>query len=274
VGDVLVGHPAIDAVTFTGSNAVGHSLQTRAVGVGKKVQLELGGKNPAIVMADANLDVAAEEISRSAFGGTGQKCTATSRVIVERAVVDELVERLSAHAASWRLGDPLDPDTTMGPLASEDQLRSVLGCFDIAHREGGRAVAGGGRPHGSLADGSFVHPTVLVDVAPNHIVAREEVFGPVVAVLPVDSFEEAVAVANDTAFGLSASLFTRELGRALQFSRESRSGVVKVNQGTSGTEYHVPFGGTKESGYGQREQGKAAREFFTQWKTVYVDRLP
>lgn len=276
IGDVLVTHPGIAAVTFTGSTPVGRSIQARAAAGGRKLQLELGGKNPAIVLADGDLDLAAEQISIGAFGATGQKCTATSRVIVERSVVAELVERLKAHAEGWTLGEPLDPITTMGPLASEDQLDTVLRYLQVAHDEGGRVVTGGGRPPsgGSLADGYFVNPTVLADVRPDHVVAQEEIFGPVAAVLPVESFDEALATANDTPFGLSASVFTNDLSKALRFTRESRTGIVRVNQGTSGQEYHVPFGGTKDSGYGQREQGKAAREFFTELKTVYLGIPP
>ncbi|HZC70647.1 MAG TPA: aldehyde dehydrogenase family protein [Jatrophihabitans sp.] len=270
VGEVIVRHPAVDAVTFTGSNEIGRGVQSVATREGKRVQLELGGKNPAIVLADADLDLAAEQISIGAFGASGQKCTATSRVVVERAVVDPLVERIQALADGWQLGDPLDPSTTMGPLASARQLETVVGLLDIADREGARVVAGGARPNGDLRDGYFVRPTVLVDVKPGATIAREEVFGPVVAVLPVDSFDEAIEVANDTRYGLSASVFTNDLTKALRFSEASRTGMVRVNTGTSGMEFYVPFGGTKESGFGPRELGKSAREFLTETKTVYL----
>jgi alpha-ketoglutaric semialdehyde dehydrogenase len=273
IGDVLVGHPDVAAVTFTGSTPIGQAIQVRAAGVGKKVQLELGGKNPAIVLAGADLDHAARQISIGAFGAAGQKCTATSRVIVERSVAAELVERVKEQAEEWVLGDPLDSDTTIGPVASAEQLETVLRYIDGAHQEGARAVAGGGRADGGLADGYFVRPTVFVDVEPSHAVVREEIFGPVAAVLPVDSYDEAVAEANNTPFGLTASLFTNDLSLALQFIREIRTGIVRVNQATSGIEYHVPFGGTKASGHGHRELGKAAREFFTETKTVYISGL-
>jgi acyl-CoA reductase-like NAD-dependent aldehyde dehydrogenase len=270
VGDVLVGHPAVAAVTFTGSNAVGRGIQARATAAGKKVQLELGGKNPAVVASDADLDLAARLVSLGAFGATGQKCTATSRVIVARPVVAEFVERLVEAARGWTLGDPLDPATSLGPLASAEQLDTVLGHLDVARRQGALAVTGGSRADGDLAEGYFVAPTVLTDVEPDHAVVREEVFGPVAAILAVDSYEEAVAAANDTVYGLSASLFTTNLAKAMRFVHDSRSGIVKINQPTSATEYHVPFGGTKDSSYGQREQGKAAREFFTETKTIYL----
>ncbi|NIK61414.1 aldehyde dehydrogenase family protein [Kribbella shirazensis] len=270
IGDILVTDPRVAAVTFTGSTPVGRTIQQRAVAAGKKVQLELGGKNPAIVLADADLERAAREISVAAFGATGQKCTATSRVLVERPVFDELVERLEAEAASWVLGDPLDANTTMGPVATAGQLDTVLGYLERARVEGARAVAGGSRADGALADGYFVAPTVLVDVERSHAVVREEIFGPVAAVLPVDSFADAVAEANNTPFGLSAGIFTADLSRALQFVEQSQAGIVRVNRSTSGVEYHVPFGGMKDSGYGQREQGKAAQDFFTESKTVYL----
>jgi alpha-ketoglutaric semialdehyde dehydrogenase len=273
IGDVLVTHPDVAAVSFTGSTPVGQAIQVRAAGAGKKVQLELGGKNPSVVLAGADLEHAARQISIGAFGASGQKCTATSRVIVERSVAAELTDRVKEHAGQWVLGDPLDAATTIGPVASDEQLQTVLGYIDRARQEGARAVAGGSRAEGALVDGYFVQPTVFVDVEPSHTIAREEIFGPVAAVLPVDSYEEAVAEANNTPFGLTASLFTNDLSLALRFTREIRTGIVRVNQATSGIEYHVPFGGTKASGHGHRELGKAAREFFTETKTVYISGL-
>jgi acyl-CoA reductase-like NAD-dependent aldehyde dehydrogenase len=271
VGDVLTTHRDVAAITFTGSNAVGRALQAKAAAKAKKVQLELGGKNPAIVLADADLDFAAEQVARGAFMATGQKCTATSRVIVERGVLSGIVERLAARAKEWTVGDPLDPATRIGPLVSSQQLDTVVGYMAKARHEGARAVAGGTRSEGALAEGYFVNPTVFVDVDPSHTIAREEIFGPVAAVVPVASFEEAIAVANDTPYGLSAAIFTNDLAKAHRFAQEIRAGVVKVNQETSGIEYHVPFGGVKESSSGSREQGKYAREFFTESKTVYIN---
>ncbi|HEX9269560.1 MAG TPA: aldehyde dehydrogenase family protein [Candidatus Limnocylindria bacterium] len=270
IGDVLTTHADVSAVTFTGSNAVGRALQAKAAAKGKKVQLELGGKNPAIVLADADLDFAAEQVARGAFMAAGQKCTATSRVIVDRGVAAELIDRLNARAEEWTVGDPLDPQTKIGPIVSSAQLESVLRYLDQARRDGARSSAGGARAGGALADGYFVQPTVFVDVAPEHTIAREEIFGPVAAILPVGSYEEAVALANDTPYGLSASIFTNDLAKAHRFAQDIRAGVVKVNQETAGIEYHVPFGGVKESSSGSREQGKAAREFFTESKTVYL----
>jgi alpha-ketoglutaric semialdehyde dehydrogenase len=270
IGEVLTTHEAVDAITFTGSNAVGRALQAKAVERGKKVQLELGGKNPAVVLADADLGLAAEHVARGAFLSAGQKCTATSRVIVEATVLTELQERLVGLAEGWKLGDPLESDTRVGPLVSEDQLKTVTDYLEIGASEGGKAVAGGSRAS-DLGDGYYVRPTVLADVDPQSRVAREEIFGPVAALLSAGSYEEAVALANDTPYGLSASVFTNDLSKALRFANDIRAGVVKINQESAGVEFQVPFGGMKESSSGSREQGKAASEFFTQWKTVYVD---
>jgi alpha-ketoglutaric semialdehyde dehydrogenase len=271
VGDTLVTRDRVEAVTFTGSNPVGRAIELRATGAGKKVQLELGGKNPAVVLADADLELAAEQVARGAFLSAGQKCTATSRVIVERRVLEELGDRLAALARSWPVGDPLDEKTKVGPLASKNQLETVSGYLDVAESEAARVLVGGGRPGGG---GYFVEPTVLADLPSNSRVVREEIFGPVAALLPASSYEEAVALANDTPFGLTAALFTRDLGKALRFSRDVRAGVVKVNQESAGLEFQAPFGGMRQSSSGSREQGKVARDFFTQWKTVYLDAPP
>jgi aldehyde dehydrogenase (NAD+) len=270
VGDVLVDSPGVAAVSFTGSNAVGRAIQLRAIAAGKKVQLELGGKNPAVVLADADLAHAAEQVARGAFLSAGQKCTATSRVIVEEPVFDEVAERLSAIAGAWRLGDPLADGTQVGPVASAAQLESVCGYLDVARDDGGSFLAGGVRADGA-GDGYFVQPSVVTGLPESSRVLREEVFGPVAALVRVGDFDEALAAANDTTFGLTAALFTSDLRRAHRFADEIRAGVVKVNQESAGLEFHVPFGGTKDSSSGSREQGKAAREFFTEWKTVYLD---
>ncbi len=273
VGNVLTTHEAIDAITFTGSNPVGRALQAEAIKHGKKVQLELGGKNPAVVLADANLDHAAEHVARGAFLSAGQKCTATSRVIVEQSVLGDFQDRLVALVEGWKLGDPLDTATRVGPVVSHDQMETVTGYLDAGAKEGGRVLTGGKRAT-NLGDGYYIQPTVITDLSRESRVAREEIFGPVAAIVPAASFDEAVKLANDTPFGLTSSLFTTDLSRALQFANEIHTGVVKINQESAGLEYQVPFGGMKESSSGSREQGKAAREFFTQWKTVYLDPSP
>lgn len=194
-------------------------------------------------------------------------------MIVERAILPEFQERLAALAQSWKLGDPLEPDTRVGPLVSEDQQQKVSGYLQLAHREGGHFLAGG-EPTTINGEGYYIRPSIVTDLNQGSRVAQEEIFGPVAALLPAASFEEAVALANATPFGLSASLFTNNLSLALRFASEIQAGVVKINQESAGLEFQVPFGGMKESSSGSREQGKAAREFFTQWKTVYIDQLP
>jgi acyl-CoA reductase-like NAD-dependent aldehyde dehydrogenase len=268
VGETIVMHEGVEAVTFTGSNAVGRAIQLKATESGKKVQLELGGKNPAVVLADADLELAAEQVARGAFLSAGQKCTATSRVIVEQPMVDEFGERLAELARSWPVGDPLDEATKVGPLSSQAQLDTVSGYLKLARRDAARVLAGGGRRENG---GYFVEPTVLDGLPVTSRVVREEIFGPVAALLPAGSYEDAVALANDTPFGLTAALFTRDLGKALRFAREVRAGVVKVNQESAGLEFQAPFGGMRASSSGSREQGKVAQDFFTQWKTVYLD---
>jgi len=269
IGGVLTNHPGVDAITFTGSNATGRAIQLEATTRGAKVQLELGGKNPAVVLADADLSLAAEQVARAAFLSAGQKCTATSRVIVEMPILQSFSDRLVSLATSWRLGDPLAADTRIGPLVSEERLQAVMGYLKDGGG-GGRFLCGGTRAE-ELGEGYFIRPTVVSEVDPNLRLARDEIFGPVAVLLPASSYEDAIALANDTPFGLSASVFTRDLGKAMRFAQDIQAGVVKINQESAGIEFQAPFGGTKGSSSGQREQGKAAREFFTQWKTVYMD---
>lgn len=273
VGDALVQHRHVSAITFTGSNSVGRGVQEKSLSTGAKVQLEMGGKNPAVVLADADLDLAAEQIARGAFLSAGQKCTATSRVIVQSSVYDEVATRLAHLAASWKLGDPLDPNTKVGPVVSESAMRSIIDRFRSSEASGGRFLAGGERAS-NLGDGYFVRPTVIADLPADSSILREEIFGPVAALQRAESYEEAVSLANDTRFGLSASLFTRDLRTALRFANDIEAGVVKINQESAGLEFQVPFGGYKASSSGSREQGKVARDFFTQWKTVYIDQPP
>jgi alpha-ketoglutaric semialdehyde dehydrogenase len=272
VGDVIVSDDRIDAISFTGSNEVGNAIKQAAGARGAKVQLELGGKNPAIVMADADLEHAVSEVMKGAMASTGQKCTATSRAIVDRSILDEATERMVKRAAALKVGDPQDEGVNMGPLITAAAADRVLGGIEKG-KSGATLAEGGGRPDG-VPDGHFVSPTVFTNVAPDSFLGQEELFGPVLGVIPVDGLEEAVAVANQVRYGLSASIFTRDIGRALTFIREVQAGIVHVNSETAGAEPQVPFGGYKSSSSYSREQGKAAREFFTQVKTVYFDPPP
>jgi aldehyde dehydrogenase (NAD+) len=274
VGDPLVRDPRVVAITFTGSNETGAELRRSAAERGAKLQLELGGKNPAIVLADADLEHALGHVVAGAMMSTGQKCTATSRAIVDRRIIDRFTEMLTDRIGSLKVGDPLDAETQIGPLIDERAAERVAGEVDAAKRAGAELVVGGERLGSGLERGAFLAPTLFAGVDPTSRLGQEELFGPVLGVIPVDSMEEAMAVANQVKFGLSASIFTRDLGRALAFAREIEAGVVHVNSETAGAEPQVPFGGMKGSSSYSREQGKAAREFFTQVKTVYVDPPP
>jgi aldehyde dehydrogenase (NAD+) len=274
VGDPLVQDPRVVAITFTGSNETGAELRRSAAERGAKLQLELGGKNPAIVLADADLDHALGQVVAGAMMSTGQKCTATSRAIVDRRIIERFTEMLADRIGGLKVGDPLDAETQIGPLIDERAADRVAGEVDAAKQAGAELVVGGERLGGGLERGAFLAPTLFADVDPTSRLGQDELFGPVLGVIPVDSMEEAMAVANQVKFGLSASIFTRDLGRALAFAREIEAGVVHVNSETAGAEPQVPFGGMKGSSSYSREQGKSAREFFTQVKTVYIDPPP
>lgn len=269
IGEALTRHPEVDAITFTGSNTVGRRIQADATPRGVKVQLEMGGKNPVIVLPDADLGVAVEQTLRGAMWSTGQKCTATSRAILHADVADRFTERLLARARTLRVGDPMEPDTDLGPLVSEPHMNDVLGHIERAEAAEHELLMGG---HRDIAAGSgwFVAPTVVGGVGRDAALAREEVFGPVLALMTADSVEEAIAIANATEYGLSASVFTRDLATAFEFVREVHAGVVHVNSETAGAEPQAPFGGVKASSSHSREQGKAAAQFFTETKTAYV----
>ena len=257
VGDPLVRDPRVVAITFTGSNETGAELRRSAAERGAKLQLELGGKNPAIVLADADLEHALGHVVAGAMMSTGQKCTATSRAIVDRRIVDRFTEMLADRIGGLKVGDPLDAETQIGPLIDERAAERVAGEVDAAKQAGAELVVGGERLGSGLERGAFLAPTLFADVDPKSRLGQDELFGPVLGVIPVDSMEEAMAVANQVKFGLSASIFTRDLGRALAFAREIEAGVVHVNSETAGAEPQVPFGGMKGSSSYSREQGKA-----------------
>lgn len=275
VGEPLVRDERIIGISFTGSNAAGRELRRIAAERGAKLQLELGGKNPAIVMADADVEHALTHVVNGAMLSTGQKCTATSRAIVERSLVGQFTERLAERIGGLTVGNPLAAETQIGPVITAQAAERIAREIEEARAGGANLLVGGGRIEGDgRARGHFVAPTLFGDVDPASHLGQEELFGPVLGVIPVDGLDEAIAVANQVRFGLSASLFTRDLGQALAFVQGIQAGVVHVNSETAGAEPQVPFGGMKGSSSYSREQGKAAREFFTQVKTVYIDPPP
>ena len=266
VGDALVTDPGVKGLSFTGSTAVGLGIQGRAVG--KKVQLEMGGKNPFLVMEDADLSDAAAKVSFGAFGFSGEKCTASSRAIVVEEVYDQFLDELKSATEAMKVGDPLDEDTDIGPVVNRSQYYSILEALETAHGQG-RVVLEGGAT-GSEDEGYFIAPAIVADVDNKCETAQEEIFGPVLAVIRARDFDDAVELANDTRFGLTASIATKSLRYAHEFAARSHTGLVNVNLPTAGLEFQVPFGGNKESGVGGREQGPAALDFYSAWKTVSV----
>jgi acyl-CoA reductase-like NAD-dependent aldehyde dehydrogenase len=272
VGEVLTTHPDVSVVSFTGSTAVGKLVNQNAAPFFKKVHLEMGGKNAIMIMEDAQLELALEGCLWGGFGTTGQRCTAASRVIVHEAVHDRFVESFVKRAAALRVGDGLDPATQMGPSISEKQLQKVMSYVEIGAQEGATIACGGKRlTTGAHANGFFHEPTVFTNVKASMRIAREEIFGPVVSVIKVSSLDEAVAVANDVAYGLSCSIYTQDINRAFKAMRDVYTGIFYVNAPTIGAEVHLPFGGTKATGNGHREAGLACLDVFSEWKSIYVD---
>jgi aldehyde dehydrogenase (NAD+) len=272
VGDPLVADPRVPALSFTGSTEVGLGIAARAGALGKRIALEMGGKNAVIVMDDADLALATEAILWSAFGTTGQRCTACSRVLVHERVHDEMVQRLADGARALRLGDGLDAATQVGPLVNRGQVERVQRYVQVGLDEGAELVAGGApATGGALAKGCFFQPTVFAGVRPGARIAVEEIFGPVLSVLEVADFAEAVRINNAAPFGLSSSIFTRDVNRAFAAMRDLDTGIVYVNHGTSGAEIHLPFGGMRGTGNGHREAGHTLLDPFTEWKSIYVD---
>lgn len=271
-GQPLVEHPDVPVVSFTGSTEVGRLVYELGARQIKRVSLEMGGKNPLIVMDDADLDLVLQGAVWAAFGTTGQRCTATSRLIVHRRVAKALVERIVERAQSLRVGNGLHPDTEMGPLVNEDQLRRVLSYMQLGQDEGATLRCGGGRLTGGDYDyGYFVQPTVFTGVKRTMRIAREEIFGPVLSVIEVESLDEAISVANEVAYGLSSSIYTRDINAAYRAMTELEAGIVYINAPTIGAEIHLPFGGVKATGNGHREAGPTMLDVFSEWKSVYVD---
>src|SRR5581483_48939 len=272
VGNVLTQHPAVRVVSFTGSTDVGRTVSQNAAPSFKKVHLEMGGKNVIIVMDDAKLELAVEGCLWGGFGTTGQRCTAASRVVVHEKVYRAFVDAFVARVRALRVGDGADPTVQMGPSLSRGQLETVEKYVDIGQKEGARLACGGhALTTGAHANGFFHEPTVFVDVAPEMRIAQEEIFGPVVSVIPCKSLDEAVAIGNSVQYGLSASIYTQDINRAFSAMRDLYTGIFYVNAPTIGAEVHLPFGGTKATGNGHREAGSAALDVFSEWKSIYVD---
>ena len=269
IGSAIVDHPDVDGISFTGSQGVGALVGQGAMKRQARVQMEMGGKNPLVILDDADLERAVTCAIDGAFFGTGQRCTASSRIIVTEGIHDRFVEALAERARSLRVGDALDPNTQIGPAVSQSQLEQNLNYVEIAKGEGGRILTGG-EPLQFDKRGYYMAPTVIADTQPDQRINCEEVFGPVASTVRVTGYEEALEIANRGDFGLSAGIVTNSLKHARDFRRRIRAGMVMVNLPTAGVDYHVPFGGTRKSSYGAREQGFAAIEFYTQTKTVYT----
>jgi aldehyde dehydrogenase (NAD+) len=271
VGDAIVENPDVAVISFTGSSATGKGIAARAGQRLKRLSLELGGKNAIVVMGDADLDLATDGILWSAFGTTGQRCTAASRVIVERRVADSLLARLERRARGLRLGSGLDEAVDVGPLINAGAVEKVQGYVGIGRGESELVIGGEPAREGDLANGHFFSPTIFRDVAPMDRIAQEEIFGPVLSVIPVDGYAEAMTAANQVKYGLSASIYTQDVNTAFRAMRDFETGIVYVNAGTTGAETHLPFGGWKDTGNGHREAGHVALDTFTEWKAIYVD---
>lgn len=271
VGIPLIENNVIKALSFTGSTEVGQALNERALKRRIKTQMEMGGKNPTIVLKDADIAKAVEIVVNGAFFGTGQKCTATSRAIIEEPIFDNFLKALVERTKKLKVGNGLEDGVDIGPCVDENQMNTVLSYIDIGKKEGGKILCGGRRlTEGNYAKGYFVEPTVFTDITPTMRIAQEEIFGPVVAILPAKDFKDAIDIANNVKFGLSASIVTNDLSKTFEFINSIESGLMMVNLPSAGLDFHMPFGGTKESGFGMKEQGPVAIDFYTELKIVYL----
>jgi aldehyde dehydrogenase (NAD+) len=269
VGQALLDSPDVSGISFTGSVGTGKRVAAASIEHNRKFQLEMGGKNPVVVLDDADLKVAVESVAQSAFFSTGQRCTASSRVIVTEGIHDAFVEGLAERARNLRVGHALHKDTEIGPVVDPNQLKQDTDYIEIGKQEGAKLVVGGERVQKDT-EGYFLQPTLFTETTNQMRISREEIFGPVASVIRVKDYEEALAVSNDTPFGLSAGIVTTSLKYATHFKRNAEAGMVMVNVPTAGVDFHVPFGGRKGSSFGPREQGKYAAEFFTVVKTAYT----
>lgn len=271
-GDALVSHPDVNLISFTGSSATGKAISAKASETLKRVSLELGGKNAQIIMEDADIDLAVEGALWGAFGTTGQRCTATSRLIVHKAVKDEVMSRLLARAKKLKVGNGLDEATDMGPAISKKQRDSVHGYVEIGKKEGAKLLCGGEPLAGGMYDkGWFYAPTIFDGVTRTMRIFQEEIFGPVLSVVTIDSYDEAIETLNDSRYGLSSSIYTRDVNRACRALEDIEAGITYINGPTIGAEIQLPFGGVKETGNGHRESGWQVYEFYSEWKSVYID---
>lgn len=271
VGDPMVAHPGIAVISFTGSTEVGNAIGGKGGALGKRISLEMGGKNAIIVMDDADLQLATEAIVWSAFGTTGQRCTACSRVLAHESIHDELAQRVAKMAATWKVGDGLDESVNMGPCINKGQLETVQKYVAIGRGEGKLMTGGEALASGAHAKGFFHQPTVFAGVKEDARIAVEEIFGPVLSIVKVKDLDHAVRVNNASAYGLSSSIFTRDVNRAFAAMRDLDTGIVYVNHGTTGAETHLPFGGNRGTGNGHREAGHTMLDPFTEWRSIYVD---
>lgn len=273
IGNELVSNLAVNAVSFTGSTKVGHGIAVESARQGNRYQLEMGGKNPVIVLPDADLEQAATITVSGAMKYSGQKCTATSRAIVVGGIIEEFTDLVVDKTKALKIGPGADADSIVVPVIDQASKDNIKAAVERGVRDGGNVLFGGGVPTGKIFDrGTYVQPTVITKVAPDAFVACEEIFGPVLSIIPARDYDEALQIANSVEYGLSAGVFTRSLNSAMDFANRIEAGIVKINGETAGVEPQVPFGGMKSSSTGNREQGKAAIEFFTQMKTIYMDR--
>jgi aldehyde dehydrogenase (NAD+) len=271
-GEAIIHHPDVNVISFTGSTETGRHVAVEAAKALKRVSLEMGGKNAVIVMDDADLDLAVEGILWSAYGTTGQRCTACSRLIAHSAIHDALLEKLVPRIKRLRLGNGLDPEVDVGPVINEKQLAKIHSYTEVGRAEGATLVTGGSvASEGDLARGHFYRPTLFKDVAPTMRIAQEEIFGPTLSVIRVNSLEEAIAINNNTKYGLSSAIYTQDINRVQRAMRDITTGILYINSGTTGAEIQFPFGGTRGTGNGHREAGIAGLDVFTEWKVVYTD---
>jgi acyl-CoA reductase-like NAD-dependent aldehyde dehydrogenase len=270
-GVALIRHPEVQLISFTGSAAVGQKVASIAAEGFKRVSLELGGKNCILVMEDANLDLAVDGAIWGAFGTSGQRCTASSRLIVHKDVLKPFTEKLLERTKKLRLGDGLLPTTDVGPVVNAGRIKAIQHYVDIGKKEAKLLCGGEQAKEGELSKGHFYQPTLFADVKPDAVIAQDEIFGPVTAIIPVENLEEAFAVANNVRYGLSSSIYTQDVNRAFKAMQELYTGIVYINSSTIGAEVHLPFGGTRNTGNGHREAGQAMLDTYTEWKTIYVD---